>query len=472
MRIRELNEESSPFMNDAISVIGLGKLGVCLAACAASKGMRVTGVDLSPRTVTSVNEGRPPVVEPGLAEMMGASRERLRATHDMQLAIAESSISFIVVPTPSEPSGAFSLRYVLAAVEEIGKSLRNKSDYHLVVIVSTVLPGSTQFGILPILERSSGKSCGVELGLCYGPEFIALGDVIRGMLRPDFVLIGESDPRAGSTLEAWYKNFCDNRPPICRMNWVNAELTKIAVNTYVTTKISFANMLSAICERLPGADVDTVTGALGRDSRIGRRYLTGGLGYGGPCFPRDNQALAFMAKTLGCRATVAEATDAQNKSWCASIVNRITSLVPRDKRIAILGLSYKPGTNVIEESQPLAIARALVAQGYKLIVFDSCALDNVRLVLRDNVSYASSVTECLDLAEAVVIASDGEELKKLRGIDFPQREEQVIVFDCWRVLQNELPQVDWVKYVPLGVGENERAVSARLADVWQAPAVG
>jgi UDPglucose 6-dehydrogenase len=231
-------------------------------------------------------------------------------------------------------------------------------------------------------------------------------------------------------------------------------------------------MLSAICERLPGADVDTVTGALGRDSRIGRRYLTGGLGYGGPCFPRDNQALAFMAKTLGCRATVAEATDAQNKSWCASIVNRITSLVPRDKRIAILGLSYKPGTNVIEESQPLAIARALVAQGYKLIVFDACALENVSLVLRDNVSYARSVTECLDLAEAVIIANDGEELKKLRGIDFPQREERVIVFDCWRILQSELPQVDWVKYVPLGVGENELAVSARLADVWQTSAAG
>jgi UDPglucose 6-dehydrogenase len=459
-------------MHDAISVVGLGKLGVCLAACAASKGMWVTGVDLSPRTVALVNEGQPPVLEPGLPEMIAANRERLKATHDMSLAVAESAITFIVVPTPSEPNGAFSLRYVAHAIEEIGRSLRNKNDYHLVVVVSTVLPGSTEFGILPLLERSSAKTCGVDFGLCYGPEFIALGDVLRGMLRPDFVLIGESDPPAGSLLENWYKGFCENRPPICRMNWVNAELTKISVNTYVTTKISFSNMLTAICERLPGADVDTVTNALGLDSRIGRRYLTGGLGYGGPCFPRDNQALAFTAKTLGCRATLAEATDAQNRSWCASVVSRISSIVPRDKKIGILGLSYKPGTNVIEESQALAIARGLAAQGYRLVVFDSYALDNVRLVLRDEVSYASSAAECLDLAEAVVIANPGEEFSKLRGIDFRQREEPVVVFDCWRILQHELPRCHWVKYVPLGVGDHDESAANRLADVWQTAAAG
>jgi UDPglucose 6-dehydrogenase len=453
-------------MDDAISVVGLGKLGICLAACAASKGMSVIGADLSQRTVTLVNEGKPPVLEPGLAEMMAASRERLRATHDVSSAVAESCITFIVVPTPSEPSGAFSLRYVVRAVEEVGRALRYKGDYHLIVVVSTVLPGSTQFGIVPILEQSSGKSCGADFGLCYGPEFVALGDVLRGMLRPDFVLIGESDLRAGLMLERWYRNFCENQPPICRMNWVNAELTKIAVNTYLTTKISFSNMLTAMCERLPGADIDTVTDALGRDSRIGSRYLTGGLGYGGPCFPRDNQALAFTAKTLGCRATLAEATDAQNRSWCASVVSRITGAVPNNKKVGILGLAYKPGTNVIEESQPLSIARSLAAEGYSLIVYDPHALDNVRLILRDEVSYAQSIAECLDQAEAVVIASPGEEFKKLRSVDFPRREEPVLVFDCWRILQNEL-RCDWVKYIPLGIGQHEATSSAQLAAIWR-----
>jgi UDPglucose 6-dehydrogenase len=458
-------------MHDHISVVGLGKLGVCLAACAASKGMQVTGVDLSPRTVALVNEGKAPVLEPGLAEMIETNRDRLNATHDMSLAIEDSSVTFIVVPTPSEPSGAFSLRYVVRAIEEIGRSLKHKNDYHLIVIVSTVLPGSTQFGILPILEQSSEKRCGADFGLCYGPEFIALGDVLRGMLRPDFVLIGESDALAGMTLQNWYRNFCENSPPICRMNWVSAELTKIAVNTYVTTKISFSNMLSAICERLPGADIDAVTNALGLDTRIGRRYLTGGLGYGGPCFPRDNQALSFTAKTLGCEATIAEATDAMNRSLSASIVSRIISLVPRHKKVGILGLAYKPGTNVIEESQALYIAQRLAAEGYALIVFDSLALDNVRLVLRDEVSYAHSLADCVSGAEAVIIANPGAEFRKLRASDFPRREQPVIVFDCWRILQQELSRCDWVKYVPLGVGDHELS-AARLADAWQASAAG
>ena len=459
-------------MHDSVSVVGLGKLGMCLAACAASKGMRVIGVDLSPRTVALVNQGQPPVLEPGLAEMIESNRERLKATHDMNSAVAESSITFVVVPTPSEPSGAFSLHYVVHAIQEIGKSLRNKNDYHLVVIVSTVLPGATDFGILPILEQSSGKSCGADFGLCYGPEFIALGNVLRGMLRPDFVLIGESDARAGMMLQDWYQHFCENSPPISRMNFVNAELTKIAVNTYVTTKISFSNMLSAICEQLPGADVDTVTNALGLDSRIGIRYLTGGLGYGGPCFPRDNQALAFTAKTLGCRATLAEATDAMNRSLCAGMVNRITSIVPRGKKVGILGLAYKPGTNVIEESQPLAIARRLAAEGYSLVLFDSLALDNVRLLLRDEVSYAHSLPECLNEADAVIITSPGEEFRKLRASDFPRRQDPVAVFDCWRILQHELSGCDWLRYIPFGVGNDEMAASARLANVWQTAAAG
>jgi UDPglucose 6-dehydrogenase len=457
-------------MHDSVSVVGLGKLGVCLAACAASKGMRVIGVDLNPRTVALVNDGKPPVLEPGLAEMIEANRARLTATSNMGLAVAESSISFIVVPTPSEVSGAFSLRYVVRAIEEIGRSLRNKHDYHLVVVVSTVLPGSTEFGILPILERTSGKVCGTDIGLCYGPEFIALGDVLRGMLRPDFVLIGESDERAGMTLQDWYQRFCENSPPIRRMNLINAELTKIAVNTYVTTKISFSNMLSMICERLPGADVDTVTNALGLDSRIGRRYLTGGLGYGGPCFPRDNQALAFTAKTLGCRATLAEATDAQNRSLCASMVNRIIGEVSRDKKVGILGLAYKPGTNVIEESQPLAIARRLAAEGYSLILFDPLALENVRPALRGDISYAGSLAECLQAADAVIVANPAHEFKQLCASDFPRRKEPVVVFDCWRILQQQLSDCGWVKYVAFGVGEREAAESARLAEVWRAAA--
>src|SRR5262249_2828965 len=155
---------------------------------------------------------------------------------------------------------------------------------------STVMPGSTGGEIQAELERASGRKIGPDLGLAYNPEFIALGTVVRDMLRPDFILIGESDKQTGDLLEAIYERSCDNDPAIRRMSFVNAELTKISVNTYVTTKISYANMLAEMCDRLPGADVDVVSAAVGSDSRIGSKYIKGAIGYGGPCFPRDNKA--------------------------------------------------------------------------------------------------------------------------------------------------------------------------------------
>src|SRR5262245_10730941 len=273
-----------------VSVISLGKLGSPLAAVLASKGHEVVGVDLNQEFVRLLNAGRAPVQEPQLQELVDASKGRLRATMSLEEATLQSEISFVIVPTPSDSRGAFSNKHVIEAVMGIGKALRKKDAYHLVNITSTVMPGSTGGEIREALEISSGRTVGKNVGLCYNPEFIALGSVVRDMLLPDAILIGESDLRAGDLLESIYRTTCDNSPPVQRMNFVNAEITKLSVNTFVTTKISYANMLADICDRLPGADVDVVTNAVGLDSRIGRKYLKGALGYGGPCFPRDNIA--------------------------------------------------------------------------------------------------------------------------------------------------------------------------------------
>ena len=176
----------------------------------------------------------------------------------------------------------------------IGEALRTKSGYHLVVVTSTVMPGSTGGELQKALEHASGRKVGPELGLCYNPEFIALGSVVRDMLHPDLILIGESDAKAGQMLAELYMRSTNNSPPIYRMNFVNAELSKISINTYVTTKISYANMLAELCDHLDGADAEVVAKTIGDDSRIGRKYLTGAIGYGGPCFPRDNRAFAAL----------------------------------------------------------------------------------------------------------------------------------------------------------------------------------
>lgn len=454
-------------MIDRVSVVGLGKLGACMAACMASKGMQVIGVDIDYRRIDLMNQGCAPVQEPNLPELIAANRSRLCATSDYRTAIFESEITFIIVPTPTDERGGFSLRYVDQAAHEIGRALRNKPDYHIVVITSTVLPGSTEFGILPILEQESGKKCGPDLGLCYNPEFIALGSVIHDLLNPDFILIGESDERAGKELEAWYKSFCDNTPPVSRMNFVNAELTKISINTFVTTKITFANMLASICEELPGADIDTVSAALGLDSRIGRRYLTGALGYGGPCFPRDNQALSYVAQQLGSTAPLAEITDRTNRALVARQRERIRRSLRPGMTVAVLGLAYKPDTNVIEESQGIALAQSLLGNGIRVIVFDPLAVDNARKVLNDGVQYAQSLQECLKGSDAVVIANPCKEFRALKVEDFPRRHDPVMVFDCWRILREKLKDCEWIDYIPLGVGNHESRLASRLANIWQ-----
>ncbi|MDX1611057.1 MAG: nucleotide sugar dehydrogenase, partial [Candidatus Thermoplasmatota archaeon] len=279
---------------ERLSVIGLGKLGSCMAAVFAAQGYEVVGLDVDPDTVEAVAQGRAPVPEPQLQDTIDRAEGRLTATLDYEEAVQGTDASFIIVPTPSKDDGSFALDYVLDAGRSIGKALAKKEGYHLVVLTSTVLPGSTQHGLQEVIEEASGKECGEDFGLCYSPEFIALGSVIQDMLEPDMVLIGESDSHAGDLLARIYQRTCTNDPPIQRMNFVNAELAKIALNTFVTTKITFANILAETCENLPGADVDDVTRALGKDTRIGPTYIKGSVGYGGPCFPRDNVALSYL----------------------------------------------------------------------------------------------------------------------------------------------------------------------------------
>jgi UDPglucose 6-dehydrogenase len=444
-----------------ISVIGLGKLGACIAACFADKEFEVVGADVSARTVDLVNKGQAPVIEPGLAEMMARVRGRLRATQDIADAVSSSEATFIVVPTPSTDEGGFTISYVLEAARSIGRALREKNAYHLVVLTSTVLPGSTEYGMIRVLEQESGQRCGQDFGVCYSPEFIALGQVIRDFLNPEFLLIGEYDERAGDLLASIYKSVCDNDPAVARMSLVNAELTKISVNAYVTMRISFANMVAALSEQLPGGDVDTVTAALGLDTRIGRRYLKGAVAYGGPCFPRDNQALAYLARQLGQRASLAEAVDAFNGSTNERLAARVLGMVPDGGSVAVLGLSYKPDSNVIEESAGFLLARSLVGSGASVTVHDPMAMDAARGVLGDAVVYASDVDEAIKDKDVVVIMNPD---RAYAGLDMATIPKSTMVVDAWRLLRKQAG--DRPNYVGLGLGDDSQRLTRALSGMW------
>ena len=435
-----------------LSIIGLGKLGAPMAAVMAHKGHTVVGVDLNPAAVDAINAGRPPVNEPGLADMIHANRERLSATLNYEEAILATDVTFIIVPTPSGPDGRFSMSYALASAEKIGAALRKKDGWHLVVLSSTVMPGSTGGAMLPALERHSGKKCGRDFGLCYNPEFIALGSVIRDMLNPDMILIGESDERSGALLEEFYGGVCESDPRIRRMNYVNAELTKLSVNTFVTTKISYANMLAEVCETLPGADVDVVTAAIGCDTRIGHKYLKGALGYGGPCFPRDNIAFSALARANGAEPLLAEATDKLNKHQVPRLAELISSHLPQGGTVAILGLSYKPNTEVIEESQGVALAKFLAERGKRVVVYDPAAMENAKNALPPSVTFAASMAECAHQADVLAILTPWAEFRALRPDHLKKSEPYPTVLDCWRQLSRKEFH-DAAIYLTLGAGE-------------------
>jgi len=453
------------------SVVGLGKLGCSMAAAIASRGFEVIGVDVVPEVVETVNAGHAPVIETDLEKTIDANRERLRATLDHREAILNSDVTFVIVPTPSDECGAFSLQYAARAFKEIGKALAEKEAYHLVVLTSTVLPGSTRYGLLPILERESSKLCGRDFGLCYSPEFIALGSVIRDFLNPDFSLIGESDERAGSLLERCYAQIMENNPPCKRMSFENAELTKIAVNTFVTTKITFANMLADLCEQIPGGDVDVVSDALGQDSRIGRSYLTGALGYGGPCFPRDNLALGFMARALGRSAPLTETTDQMNRELVQRLVERLQPYVKPRATVAVLGLAYKPFSHVVEESQGVYLARALSHAGIRVVGFDPLAGDEARSALRHHAVILNDIASCLSRADCVVITTPDPAFRALAAADFPQKNPPIVVLDCWRILREKLGGSQHVRYVPLGIGRYEPKLVSHLKEMWGAQTI-
>lgn len=414
-----------------VCVVGLGKLGSPLAAVLASKGHHVIGVDRNPYFVDCINQGRAPVVEPRLQELIDASKGRLRATHAYEQAVLDSEISFVIVPTPSDHDGVFTNSWVLEAVRSIGSALKGRDRYHVVNITSTVMPGSTQGPIRTALEEASGKRVGVDIGLCYNPEFIALGSVVRNMLWPDMILLGQSDPRAGDVLEAVYRTTTDNTPPVQRMNLMNAEITKIAVNTFVTTKISYANTLAELCERLPGADVEVVTAALGKDTRIGAKYLTGALGYGGPCFPRDNVAFSVLAERLGVRSDLPRATDAVNRHQIDRLVSKVRDHVTHGK-VTVLGLAYKPDTPVIDESQGVTIALELAREGRQVTVFDPMAMDNARHVLDFKVGYAETLAEAIEGAGTIIIATPDAAFRDVGRL--LEGRSDVTVIDCWRVV--------------------------------------
>lgn len=440
-------------MKERLSVFGLGKLGCTMLACFASRGWQVIGMDVNKQSVDTINKGESPIYEPGVKELISKYKENISATSDTEYAVMNSDVSFVIVPTPSTKDGTFSTNFVEAVAAEIGSILRSKDSYHTVVITSTVLPGDMEL-IQNLLERTSGKKCSEDFGLCYNPDFIALGSVVRDFLNPEMILIGESDKRTGDTLENIHRHLIDNNPNVHRMNFYNAELTKIALNSYCTLKITFANTLAEICENMPGGNVDQVTDALGDDSRIGRKYLKGGLSYGGPCFPRDNRAFAKSAQKFGCTTSLAVRTDQINDYHRNERVPKKLLALMKEyntKKLSILGLTYKIDTQLVEESAAISIINALIKEDVQLSIYDPAGMEESKKEITDfdKIHFANSAKECITGAKVCFIATPWNEFKTLSKQDFlNSMSNNPIILDGWNLYSFE-NDID-IKYIRIG----------------------
>lgn len=401
-----------------ISIIGSGYVGLSTGLGFASLGHDVICVDIDKDKVDSINYGKLPIYEEGMQNLLNkVLNRRFKATLDMGYAINNSSITFIAVGTPSD-NGRLNLKYVMNAAADIGKSL-TKKRYHLIVVKSTVLPGTTE-KLIPILEKYSKKRIGKDIGLCMNPEFLREGKALEDFLKPDRIIIGEFDKKSGDGLEKLYKNF---NAPIMRTNLKTAEMIKYAANTFLAAKISLINEIGNICKKL-NIDTYEVARGIGYDKRISSYFLGSGIGFGGSCFKKDLSALANQAKDFGVETRIIDATLCVNENQPLKILKSLKNV--KNKKIAILGLAFKPGTDDIREAPAIKIIKELLKRNAMIFAYDPKAMDNMKKIFPD-INYCSSVKEALTSADACLILTEWEEFKKLTEKDFSAMKNKMII---------------------------------------------
>jgi len=392
-----------------ISIIGTGYVGLVTGACFAKLGHNVICVDIDEKKIEKINKGIPPIYERGLEEILLKHKDKINATTNYGSAISNSDITFICVGTPTTSEGGMDSSYVEDAAIGIAKVIKEKEKWHLVVVKSTVLPGTTEQQIMPLLEKHSKKKVGKEFGLAMNPEFLKEGVAVEDFLKPDRIVIGFYDNKSRDTLRELYKTFSCS---IVETSLSAAEMIKYASNTFLATKISFINEIGNMCKNL-GIDAYEVADGMGFDARISRAFLDSGIGWGGSCFPKDVYALIWLAKKIGGDAKILESVVEVNNSQPLKLVNILKKHIPelKGKTIGLLGLAFKPKTDDIRESRAILIVDHLLKEGATIKAYDPKAMENFKK-LYPEIEYCSSAKDVLN-SEAVFILTKWEEFGKL-----------------------------------------------------------
>src|SRR5918993_440709 len=390
-----------------ITVVGTGYVGLVTGTCLAETGNNVTCVDIDENKVQRLKDGQVPIYEPGLEKLFerNLKEERLSFTTNLGEGIKEAQIVFLALPTPPGEDGSADLRYVLGVAEEIGKLL---SDYKIIINKSTVPVGTAEK-----VHEAIGKNYKGEYDVVSNPEFLREGVAVDDFMKPDRIVIGTSSERAKKILNDLYAPFVRQGNPIIFMDEKSEELTKYAANSFLATKITFMNEIAQLCELL-GADVDSVRKGVGTDSRIGKRFLFPGIGYGGSCFPKDVQALAKSSKDAKYDFKILNAVMDVNENQKTRLIPQIKKYFKNElkgKTIAIWGLAFKPHTDDIREAPALYNIDALLKEGVVLQVHDPEGMENVKKVVGDKVTYCETPYDAAQGADAIFIATEWPEFR-------------------------------------------------------------
>jgi UDPglucose 6-dehydrogenase len=419
-----------------ISIIGTGYVGTVTGMCLAELGHQIVFVVRDKKKRDLIHSGKSPIYEPGLDHLLEKNVARITTTIDLPDAIRNTELTFICVGTPSNDNGSINLDQIRDVSHTIGKSLASDDKYHTIIVKSTVLPGTSETLVIPILEKESGKNAFVDFGFSSNPEFLKKGTAIEDFFHPDRVVIGVNDPKTKEVLEKLYQPL---NAPIFATTIRTSEMIKYTSNSFLATKISFANEIGNLCKKM-GIDSYEVFKGVGLDARINPHFFRSGIGFGGSCFTKDLKALIVHARMLDIEPQILTAVIGTNEDQPAKMIDLLKRhLDIAGKTIGVLGLAFKPDSDDIQESRAVPIIEALLKERAKIIAFDPVATQNFRHLFPD-ISYAQTAKEVLD-ADAILIVTEWKEFEDLDyrnktvidGRRIGKAREDAVIYEgvCW-----------------------------------------
>lgn len=435
-----------------LCIIGTGYVGLITGACLSEMGNYVICVDNDEEKLKKLKNGITPLYEPGLEELILAnvSEGRLEFTNDLNYAVKKSIACFIAVGTPSGDDGSCDLSFVLSVANDIGKAMNECKEYKIIVDKSTVPVGTHK-----LVEEEIKKNYKGEFDVVSNPEFLKQGAAVDDFLKPDRVVIGSESEKAIDIMREIYNPFTRTGNPIIIMDIKSAEMTKYAANAFLATKISFANEMANISEKV-GANADLVRIGMSSDKRIGNQFLFHGLGYGGSCFPKDVQALIKTASDFGIDSDLLKATHKVNVNQRKNFVNKILKHYNNDiknKIFAVWGLAFKPRTNDMRESPAITIVNALLEKGAKIKAYDPKAMETAKIIFGDKIVYSSNSYEALENADALILITEWNEFKRPSFDKIKSKLKEPIIFDGRNQYDKKRMTDRGIKYISLGISE-------------------